>query len=225
MAIIRNGSCVGVLYRASQGADCAGGFCVHNGRFIGGVVSRTGNTLNVRRNISNTNLGAFDGIIISHWAINPTSGQATLQHLWFRRARLADVRLIPNAGPCPSTPPSNNPRIITPGECVGIKYRQGNVWMIRNGRYLFWTGQTRHCILDERSSSTNLQFLRSITYSDYTINPATLQLSPRPFVTRGLPNQRINFVFKTTVPSNGQTVRVQNGATRNVIGNLTIRYV
>lgn len=106
-----------------------------------------------------------------------------------------------------------------------VEKRQGNQWFIRNGRYLYWTGQRRHCILDERASCTNLQSLRTITYSDYTINTTTFQLRPRPTVTRGLPNQRINYVFKTTVPSNGQTVRVQNGATRNFIGNLTIRYV
>ncbi|WP_129708384.1 hypothetical protein [Priestia megaterium] len=77
MTLINSGTCVGVLYRANTGASCRNGYCVHNGRLVGGVISSNAGTLTVTRSIDNTKLQTYNGILLSHRAVNRTTGQVT----------------------------------------------------------------------------------------------------------------------------------------------------
>ena len=125
MATIHHGSCVGVQYGASHGAECVDGHCVHNGRFVGAVTGRSGNTLTLARSISTEHLHSSYGIVLSHWAISP-EGHAHLQHLFFNKSRLQDIGLTPFSQytSCQSTQNYNDLHTIYPGECVGIKYKK-----------------------------------------------------------------------------------------------------
>jgi len=216
LAIINRGSCVGVLYRASSGASCRNGYCVHNGRLVGGVVNATSNTLNVTTSIDTTNLQSYYGVLLSHLAVDSSTGQVTQQYLYFRRNQIQMVRVTPYTGyndpNCQRANHYNIPNIIYPGECVGIRYRSGNEWRISNGRYLYWTGQINHCIFDERPQSTNRQFLRQLWYSHWILDPNNERnIVPRKASRgRGAPGGETRvYVFKNRIPSNGQTVLVK----------------
>jgi hypothetical protein len=213
LATIHHGSCVGVQYGASHGAECVDGHCVHNGRFVGAVTGRSGNTLTLAGSISTTNLHSAYGIVLSHWAISH-EGHAHLQHLFFNKNRLQDIGLTPFSQytSCQSTQNYSDFHTIYPGECVGIKYRKGDKWYIRNGKYLHWYGKKQHCNLHEGPHSTNLQYLNSITYSHWVIDHATHKITHKS-ISRGPATsgkEQINYVFKTIVPANGQEVYIQD---------------
>ncbi|USD19265.1 hypothetical protein ND894_15155 [Priestia megaterium] len=216
MTLINSGTCVGVLYRANAGASCRNGYCVHNGRLVGGVISSNAGTLTVTRSIDNTKLQTYNGILLSHRAVNRTTGQVTQQYLYFRKNQLEKVEVTPytqySDPSCQRESHYNIPDIIYPGECVGIRYLAGDEWHIGNGRYLYWTGQVNHCIFDERSQSTNRQFLRQIWYVHWILDPNNERniIPQKTSRGRGSPRgERRIYVFKNLLPANGETVLVK----------------
>ncbi|WP_129709835.1 hypothetical protein [Priestia megaterium] len=130
MAIINRGFCIGILYRASSGASCRNDYCVHNGRLVGGVINANSNMLNVTTSIDTTNLQSYYGILLSHLAVNSSTGEVTQQYLYFRRNQIQMVRVTPYTGyndpNCQRANHNNISNVIYPGECVGIRYRLGN---------------------------------------------------------------------------------------------------
>ncbi|MBM7717217.1 hypothetical protein JOC94_004242 [Bacillus thermophilus] len=215
MAILTRGTCVGVLYRANQGASCnTSGYCVHNGRLVGGVLSIDNNTIRVSRTVNNANLQQYRGIILSHLAINANnpSGRPRQQYLYFTTNQLRKVLRTPYYGSCQTATRDNVRDIIYPGECVGIMYYDVNAnrYNVHLGRYLYWVGQRRHCILDERPQSTNRQFLRAIWYSHWILDPANpANIIPTPTSRSHAMGERRIFVYKLRIPANGQSIRIQ----------------
>lgn len=215
MAILNRGTCVGVLYRANQGASCnSSGYCVHNGRLVGGVLSIDTNTIRVSRSIDNNNLQSYRGIILSHLAINANnpSGPPVQQYLYFTLNQLRKVERTPYFGDCPTSTHNNISNIIYPGECVGIRYYDvmKNQFNIHMGRYLYWIGQTTHCILDERPQSTNRQFLREIWYSHWILDPYNpTNIIPEQTSRSHVQGQRRIYVYKLKIPSNGESIQIQ----------------
>lgn len=169
MATIRQGSCVGILYRPPMGqckpdqcqtysGSC---HCVHNGRFVG-AVTKLGNTkVHLSRTLNTSNLKSVTGVLLRHWSIGKSSDKNSifLEYLFFPVTRLESIditpfknldRPVPPPGnPC-SQPPKGSPRkpnTVYPGDCVGIRFRKPNkLWDIKNGKYLFWQkGSASHC--------------------------------------------------------------------------------
>jgi len=219
LVVLNRGTCVGVLYRANQGASCnSSGYCVHNGRLVGGVLSIDNNTIRVSRTVDNANLHLYRGIILSHLAINANnpSGPPVQQYLYFTSNQLIKVERTPYFGDCPTATHDNIPNIIYPGECVGIRYRYYDVmrnqfrFNIHLGRYLYWIGQTTHCILDERPQSTNRQSLREIWYSHWILDPFNpANIVPDQTSRSHAQGEHRIYVYKLRVPSNGESIQIQ----------------
>lgn len=215
LVVIVRGTCVGVSYRASSGASCRNGYCVHNGRLVGGVTSITNNTINVTTSVQNTNLSAYQGILLSHLAVNPITGQVTQQYLFINRNRLQSVRVTPYTkyrdANCHRESHYNIPDIIYPGECVGIRFFVNNRYEISNGRYLYWQGATNHCRFNERPQSTNRRYVRQIWYSHWILNPNNPAdiIDQKKSRGRGAPgNEHRIYVFKLRDPFNGEIIPV-----------------
>lgn len=220
MATIVSGACVGVFYRdpTNSGADCRNSYCVHNGRLVGGVINETATTIRVSRSINSSNLKAYRGIILSHLALSTDRTQVIQQFLYFSRNQLISVKDTPfsrfNTPNCTRETHDTIPNIIYPGECVGIQYLDANnVWQIKNGRYLYWRGQTNHCILDLRPQSTNRQSLREIFYSHYVLNNQPIPTDIVPQKTSrgrgaGRGESRV-FVYKLRIPENNELINIK----------------
>lgn len=161
MAIIRQGSCVGVLYKPPAGAckptQCVmysnGCHCVHNGRLVG-AVTKLGNTfIHVSKTVNTSKLKTYKGLLLRHWNIRTSKDKNSifLEYLFIPASRLEAVRTTPfknldrpvppPGNPC-SQPPKGmvrKPNTVYPGDCIGIRFQKTNqLWDIKNGKFLFW---------------------------------------------------------------------------------------
>lgn len=169
MALIRQGSCIGVLYRPPQGkckADQCQTYsgschCVHNGRLVG-AVTKLGNTqIHISRTLNTSTLNSLAGVLIRHWNIgNPNDKNSIfLEYLFIPISSLESIKVTPfknldrpvppPGNPC-SQPPAGStrkPNTVYPGDCVGIRFRKTNKqWDIKNGKFLFWQKSGKdHC--------------------------------------------------------------------------------
>jgi len=221
LAIIPHGACVGVFYRdaTNSGAECGNGYCVHNGRLVGGIVNETSNTITVKKDIDMNKLHSYKGILLSHLALSTNPSQVIQQYLNISSNRLITVKVTPfskfNVPKCSLNPHYTIPNIIYPGECIGIQYLDvTGTWQIRNGRYLYWKDQkTNHCIFDERPNSIDRNSLRELFYSHYVLNNPTkpTDIIAQP-MSRGRGTGRGEsrvFVYKLMVPLNKELIPVK----------------
>ncbi len=65
---------------------------------VGGIINATSNTLNVTTSIDTTNLQSYYGSLLSHLAVDSSTGQVTQQYLYFRRNQIQMVRVTPYTG-------------------------------------------------------------------------------------------------------------------------------
>lgn len=161
LAIIRQGSCIGVLYRPLAGSCIASQcktysgecHCVHNGRLVG-AVNKLGNTLiHISRTLNTENLKSMDGVLLRHWNIRNSKNKNSifLENLFIPTSRLETVRITPfrnldrpvppPGNPCSQPAPGTvrKPNTIYPGDCIGIRFQKVNhLWDIKNGKFLFW---------------------------------------------------------------------------------------
>lgn len=168
MTTIRQGSCIGILYKPPIGecqeTQCqkyeGGCHCVHNGRLVG-AVTKLGNTeIHLSQTLNNLHLANYQGVLFRHWnRPNANSKAIFLEYLFIPSTRIQSVQVIPFKKlyrPVP-IPPGNScsqpkpgqkrkPNIVYPGDCVGIHFRKtDNKWDIKNGKYLFWERYRSRC--------------------------------------------------------------------------------
>ena len=176
MSKLRQGSCIGILYKPPAGQckqnQCqtyAGHcHCVHNGRFVGAVTKLGTMKIHLSKTMNLTLLSQYTGILIRHWnRPSPTSSAIFQEYLYIPNFRLENACVIPFAkldhpvpippgNPCsqPKKGQTRKPHTIYPGDCVGIHFKKKNgSWDIKNGKYLFWERAGTHCTWNTTSNN------------------------------------------------------------------------